>query len=190
VDSPPKCGFKSTWFALANEAAHCSFRISRGGVDEDALHWARGVAEIAVKSLAEGGAAVSAIKAKLIYEYVGQCVHEEELWGDVPLGLLAGSARCVVVGDERFDSCEDFRVLGQPLAYFGRVYFKEYAFTVDLDSREPVDGLIQLETLETVTRQVAVGWQDPGEASEGAGFTEFVNEADASEEPGHLLLVV
>ena len=147
---PAKCGFKSSWFPLSHQPAHCAFGITRRGVDQKSVHWPRRIAEVAVKAFAQRCASIAAIKTQLIDEHMSQRVKQHELCGNVAVRLKSCCARRVVMGNESDKFWAQARHGRCPFCDFVWIDLQKDSFAVNLDGWQPVNLLVKFESLEAV----------------------------------------
>lgn len=115
---------------------------------------------------------------------------QEKFGRDVAIRLKSCCARRVVMGNES----DKFRAQARhgccPFCDFVRIDLQKDSFAVNFDGWQPINLLVELESLEAVAGQVAIGRKNSGETSEGTGFAELVDKPDARKEFCYVRLVI
>ena len=79
---PPDDSFELIRLTLANKPAKRALGITRGRVDQDALHRPVGVIRFAVNPLPQGCASVATVEAQLTDQSVGERMQKDVFWGN------------------------------------------------------------------------------------------------------------
>jgi hypothetical protein len=167
----PRCSFKSTadhrlkvaWLAHANQAAHGSFCIASGRIDENACHGSLFVCRNE-QPLAKCCGTVPALERKAVHQQVSQSMQEDEAWDDRLNGLSSGSLHVSVPGIEAPYSLNNLRQ-PFPFANQGLAQLKKESFSINQVGWKPRfrDWIASEETHFFLWRSSCV-WENPGEA--------------------------
>ena len=103
---------------------------------------------------------------------------QHELCRNVAIRLKACCARHVVMGNQSDKFGAQVWHGRRPFCDFIWIDLQKNSFAINFDGRQPINLLVELESMEAVAGQVAIGRKNSGETGERASFAEFVNKPD------------